>query len=183
MSDGFNAALAFVLAHEGGFSDHPNDPGGATNKGVTLATFSRFLGREATVAELKRISDARVSEIYRAGYWVKAACDRWPPAAALLVFDAAVNQGPRAAIEFLQRAVKVKADGVVGPLTRAAVEKAAARDLAALVDEIAARRMAHYGSLSTFGTFGLGWSRRLMAAHGRAREIAAAAGKSQGDAA
>jgi lysozyme family protein len=156
----FDKALALVLEHEGGFVDHPRDPGGATNFGITLNTFRTYIGKsDASVGELKRISAQRVAEIYRNGYWNKIAGDRWSAGVAIMLFDTAVNCGPSRALKILQASAGTRPDGLVGPATRAAVAKKPAREL---IEEFAARRAHYYGRLSTFSTFGLGWSRRLM---------------------
>ncbi|MGJ3231573.1 MAG: glycoside hydrolase family 108 protein [Oceanicaulis sp.] len=155
----FDRALEVVLRWEGGFVDHPDDPGGATNLGITLATLSAWRGAEVTAEDVRALTHAEARDIYRDRYWAAASCAAFDPGVAVMVFDAAVNHGPRQAALFLQRAAGVRADGDIGPITRAAVDAA---DPAALCEEIAARRMAFYGALSTFDTFGLGWSRRLM---------------------
>lgn len=161
----FALALDLVFAHEGGWSNHPADPGGATNMGITLATFQdwrRMRGQgTATEAQLRAMSKSEAEDIYRTLYWEAARCDSLDSRAMRLMhFDAAVNQGVYRAITFLQMALgNVEVDGQFGPNTSAAEDKA---DQAALFTEYAARRMHHYGGLGTFGTFGLGWSRRLM---------------------
>lgn len=160
----FARALDVVLSHEGGYANHPRDPGGHTNKGVTFTTFTtwrRMRGlAEPSVEDLRAISGDEVEQIYRTLYWQAAKCDALESFAMRLVhFDTAVNQGVGRAIRFLQQALKVDVDGQFGPQTARAEDRA---DQAALLIEYAARRMAHYGSLNSFDTFGLGWSRRLM---------------------
>lgn len=161
MSDAFAAALEHVLSHEGGYVDHPRDPGGATNFGITLATLSRFRGRPVTKAEVRALTLDEAKQIYRRNYWDACRCGDLPPQLAFMVFDCAVNQGPARAITFLQAAVGTTQDGVMGPKTKAAAWATVPKGNAAIC-EYAAQRMKHYGSLSTFSTFGLGWSRRLM---------------------
>ncbi|MDX2264607.1 MAG: glycosyl hydrolase 108 family protein [Hyphomicrobiales bacterium] len=161
MKDTFPAALKHVLKFEGGYSDHPLDPGGATNLGVTKATLERFRGRRVTKAEVRALKHAEAAAIYRKFYWDQVQGDALPPGLDLAVFDCAVNQGPARARKWLQQAAKARADGVIGPRTLAAVKAADAR---ALLLEFMALRMRHYGSLARlFTAFGLGWSRRLMA--------------------
>jgi len=159
MSQAFETALEHVLRHEAGFVDHPSDPGGATNMGITIGTLTDWMARTATVEDVRRLTRETAAQIYEARYWKAASCDDWPDGVALMVFDAAVNYGPARAIMFLQQALRIGDDGRVGPVTRAAVAGAEPR---ALLIEYAARRMRFYGRLSTFTTFGLGWSRRLM---------------------
>lgn len=170
MSEAFVRGLAFVLRWEGGWSDHPQDPGGATMKGVTLATFIAWCAAQGRPkpdkATLKSISDADVEAIYRRNYWDACRCDQLPPALALLVFDMAVNAGPGRAARILQATVGATVDGAIGPQTLAKAAQAGG-GVAAVV-EFSARRGLHYGSLSTFKTFGLGWMRRCCDAEAAA---------------
>ncbi len=157
----FERALKFVLSQEGGYSDNAKDPGGATNLGITLATLSKWRGRKVTRDEVRALSLKQASAIYRRTYWQACKCDQLPPALAFLMFDAAVNQGVSRAIKILQKSIDTTVDGIIGAKTLKAVGK---RQPRRLVIEFAARRMRHYGLLSIFSIFGLGWSRRLMEA-------------------
>lgn len=158
MNDNFPKALAVVLHHEGGWADHPKDPGGATMKGVTLATYSKFLGRDATKEELRNISDAELQQIYRDLYWNRAACDRLPSGLDLAVFDMAVNAGPGRAAKILQAVLGVTADGAIGPKTLAMVESRPTTDL---IREFSDAREEFYKGLPIYATFGKGWLRRV----------------------
>ncbi|MEZ5552415.1 MAG: glycosyl hydrolase 108 family protein [Pseudomonadales bacterium] len=91
--------------HEGGWADHPRDPGGATMKGVTLATYRRHFGAKQDKNELKNNSDKELERIYRAGYWDVCQCDRLPSGVDYAVFDAAVNSGPGHSIRWLRASV------------------------------------------------------------------------------
>lgn len=152
----FEAAMKFVLQAEGGWSDDPLDKGGATMKGVTLATF-RHHYPDATADDLRNISDADVAEIYRTGYWNAVKGDDLPAGVDLSVFDFGVNAGPGRSIKLLQRAVDAGPDGVIGPRTMQAVSQA---DPGNLIAELGRQQQAYYESLSTFGRFGHGWTRR-----------------------
>lgn len=158
MTDRFAICLPRVLASEGGWSDNPNDPGGATMKGVTLAVFNRFKGRACTKDELRHISDADLAAIYRQGYWDAAHCGQLPAGADYMIFDLAVNSGPGRAVKMLQSVVGVTPDGSVGPATLTAV---AAWAPTTLVRDISSHREAYYRSLPTFRNFGRGWLSRL----------------------
>ncbi len=161
MRENFQAALTHTLAFEGGYSDHPSDPGGATNYGITKATLEAWRGRSVTKAQVRALTVEEAGEIYRARYWATSACDSLPAGLDLAVFDCAVNQGATRAAQLLQQCLGITADGKIGPKTLAAVLKADADDL---LLEFLSRRMNAYGLLRTlFRTFGLGWSRRLMA--------------------
>lgn len=102
MKENFEQSLQYVLVHEGGFADHPSDPGGATMKGVTLATFRRHFGANKSVNDLKNITQAQLEQIYRSGYWDKCRCDQLPSGVDYAVFDGAVNSGPGRSAIWLQ---------------------------------------------------------------------------------
>ena len=156
----FERALALILKQEGGYSNHPRDPGGATNLGITKRTLAEWMKRPVTDAEVRNLQVADVEPIYRANYWDACRCSELPDGVDLLVFDAAVNQGPGRAKRLLQRALGVAEDGVFGPVT---MGKVTHLPRARLIDELVARRAVHYASLQP--TFHLGWFRRLSEMH------------------
>jgi uncharacterized protein (TIGR02594 family) len=163
----FAAALEHVLHFEGGWSDDPFDPGGATNKGITIGVLSNERGIpltsqtiEALKSELRRISDDEVRRIYLERYWQPARCPELAPPIAFMHFDAAVNQGVGRASRMLQQALGVDIDGQIGPITIAAARR---QDAATCVARYADIRRQHYQSLSHFWRFGRGWLRRLDA--------------------
>ena len=160
----FDYCARRVLEEEGGESDHPKDPGGHTNLGITQATLNhaRHLihGLPATVDKLTR---ADALAIYEDLYWRPIRGDELPLGLALVVFDAAVNQGVGDATRFLQLAVRTVPDGIFGSATLAAVSRAKP---GATINEVAARRMYDYMQLDHLeDAFGLGWARRLMRIH------------------
>lgn len=158
MERNFQRSLSLVLKWEGGFVNHPKDPGGATNKGITLATFRRYVKRNGTVDDLKRITDAQVSTVYRKQYWDAVKGDDLPSGVDYAVFDFAVHSGPARAAKYLQAAVGVDRDGKIGPVTIAAARGMNAVDLVAA---ICAKRMAFLKRLNTWPTFGKGWTNRV----------------------
>lgn len=158
----FKKCLTEVLRHEGGYVDHPSDPGGATNMGITHKTLARWRKispwtdlPKSSVASLKREEAAL---IYRANYWNPSRAGDTPPGVDLALFDFAVNSGPDRAVRTLQAALGVSADGEVGPVTLAALRAA---DLVRLVNDVCDRRLAFLQGLSTFAVFGRGWTRRV----------------------
>ena len=164
----FDSCLDEVLRHEGGYADHPADPGGATNLGITHKTLARWrlvspwwkLPKQA-VRDLQRPEAAR---IYRASYWDRCQAGQLPAGLDLALFDFAVNSGPDRAIRILQAEIDVAADGQMGPLTRDAVEAYAARKgLGALIGTVCDRRLTFLNRLPTFATFGRGWTARVAA--------------------
>lgn len=161
----FDDALAIVLRWEGGFSNHPDDPGGPTNLGVTQRTLSDLYGRSVDVDELRSLTPAGVAPLFEKHYWQECRCRDLPDGLDLLVFDCAVNQGPGRAKRLLQRSLGVPEDGILGPLT---MKAARIRDRIASIDEMTSQRAAHYASLQK--RFHLGWFRRLSAIHRHALE-------------
>jgi lysozyme family protein len=154
----FDRCLGEVLRLEGGFVDHPRDPGGATNLGVTIGVLSQALGRAATVEEVRALTPADVAPIYRERYWRAAGCDRLDAGLDLLLFDTAVNMGPKVAVRLLQRALGLAADGTVGARLLAVAGAARTRPLIARTARL---REARYRALAGFDVFGAGWLRRL----------------------
>lgn len=159
MADRFEICFPRFEAAEGGFSNHPDDNGGPTMRGVTLATFRDFYGAGASVADLKRITTAQVARIFRSGYWTACRCDDLPAGIDYLVADMAINAGPGRAIRILQRALGgVVADGVIGPVTLAAARSHP--DLSELAFAFTSARLAYYRGLDDWPAFGKGWAAR-----------------------
>jgi len=168
MKTNFPICLNVILHHEGGWSSHPCDPGGSTMKGITLATFTNFLGRPATEEELRNISDAQIYAIYNRNFWNRVDGDRLPTGLDLCVFDMAVNGGVSRAVRMLQEIVGSAADGVLGPRTLAAV---AEQDVLSLIRQYSEERRRFYKSLKTFPVFGRGWLRRVNEVEAKAKEM------------
>jgi lysozyme family protein len=158
MKENFQKALKLVLIHEGGFADHPKDPGGATMKGVTLATFRRHFGSDKTKKDLKKITDDQLAHVYRTGYWDKCRCDMLPSGVDYAVFDGAVNSGPGRSAVWLQAAVGAVQDGGIGPNT---LTRVATHEPKAIINDKLDRRLAYLRGLRTFADFGRGWTRRV----------------------
>lgn len=154
----FHACHAVTAAWEGSWSDHDRDPGGATMYGITIGTLSKWRGRQVTKAEVKALTRSEAEQIYKAWYWDAVKADHLPAGVDLVIYDFAVNSGPGRAAKTLQKAVGVKQDGAIGPVTLAAVAKADHRTLINLVCD---GRMAFLRGLKTWGTFGRGWSNRV----------------------
>lgn len=150
----FEKAFDILLGHEGGFVDHPKDPGGATRYGITqrVARKHGYLGdmREFPLSEAKRIA--------RAAYWDEVEADFMPDAIRFDLFDGAYNSGPVQATKWLQRAAVVDDDGIIGPKTLAAVRAADPQKLAKRYNGF---RLMFLTDLGTWPTFGRGWARRV----------------------
>ena len=147
----FEFAVNLVLENEGGYVNHPSDPGGETKHGITKRQYPDLDIASLTIDQAK--------EIYRRDYWAAVKGDSLPDQIASVVFDCAVNQGPGRAIKFMQAALGVSADGIIGPRTLAAANSVSP---ALFVTRMMAERALHYASLSTFDVFGKGWMRRLF---------------------
>lgn len=157
----FKKALAKVLAWEGGFVNHPNDPGGATNKGITLKTFNYYF--PGGLAALKAITDEQVETIYRSGYWRLIKGDEIESqSVAELLFDYAVNSGKSTAVRKIQKLVGVEADGIMGPITIKAINSKNPKLLFAELHDV---RKAYYKAIiarnPSLEVFRKGWNRRL----------------------
>lgn len=157
----FDLCLSHVLKHEGGFSNHPRDPGGATMKGITQRVYDGYRARKGLPKQsVRNIDDAEVRDIYRRQYWDRVEGDELPSGVDYCVFDGAVNSGPVQAIKWLQRAVgSNSADGALGEITLYRVREHYDHDI--LVADMCGRRMAFLKSLTTWRDFGTGWSRRV----------------------
>jgi lysozyme family protein len=157
MKKNFDECLALLLSHEGGFVNHPKDPGGMTNLGVTKAVYDKYVGHESTEAEMRSLTPELVAPIYKNNYWDKAHCDDMPNGVDWAIFDWGVNSGMSRPVKALQRIIGVTADGGVGPYTLRAVGD---KDSTELVEKMYEARQHFYENLSTFATFGKGWTRR-----------------------
>ena len=169
MEKTYPSALKHVFKYEGGYVDHPLDPGGATNMGITRRTLARYRRRDVDKSDVRLLSIEEAGDIYRKLYWEPCHCDVIPSGIDFALFDCAVNQGVSRAIRILQKSVHVKVDAILGPQTLAAIAVNPPKEL---LNEFIARRMNHYGRLaSLFRTFGLGWSRRLSDVHAQALHL------------
>ena len=157
--DRFSRFLELLGVHEGGFSDHPRDPGGRTMKGVTQRTYDAYRKRRGQPKrDVKQITDGEVERIYRGQYWNAIRADDLPPGVAYCVADAAVNSGPGQAVRWLQECLGVQVDGIVGDETLAAARAASSHDL---IHAYCDKRLAFMRRLPHWSSFKNGWSRRV----------------------
>lgn len=170
MDRNFARSLSLVLKHEGGWADHPKDPGGATMKGVTLANFRRYVKPNATKDDLRKITDQQIATVYRRFYWDEVNGASLPDGIDYAVFDFAVNSGPSRAAKHLQGAVGVAQDGKVGPAT---IKAARAVLPATTIHKLSDSRLAFLKRLKTWGTFGKGWTRRVQEVRAEALTLSA----------
>ena len=150
----FDAAFERLIGHEGGYVDHPSDPGGATRYGVT----ERVARSHGYTGSMRDFPLDLAKQIYRTTYWNAVRADECPPALRFDLFDAAVNSGPAQAVKWLQRAVGVADDGKIGPKTLLALKLADGPSAAAKFN---GHRLKFMASLPTWKTFGKGWAIRI----------------------
>jgi len=158
MKENWNAALAAVLHHEGGFVNHPLDPGGITNLGCTKATWEKWCGHPVTEQDMRDLTPEDVSPLYKTKYWDKVRADDLPAGVDYVVFDTAINSGPGRAAKLLQETIGTTPDGAIGPLTLRAIAAMPAKDI---INSFQDRRLAYLQTLPTWSTFGRGWARRV----------------------
>ena len=158
MQENFKSSLKHVLVHEGGWADHPQDPGGATMKGVTLITYRRHYGADKTKDDLRNISEEELGHIYQSGYWLKCKCEQLPSGVDYAVFDSAVNSGPARAAKWLQAAVGAQQDGAIG---RKTLSKIVEHNPLQIIHTLCDLRLDFLQRLTTWQTFGRGWGRRV----------------------
>ena len=155
MKENYAQALKQVLKYEGGYVDHPKDPGGPTNKGVTQAVYDTWRkSYNQPTQSVRLINDMEVGAIYRQYYWDRISGDDLPSGVDFAVFDFAVNSGVSRAAKTLQAVVGVTQDGVIGPATIQATKTYVAMS-------VTNKRLAFMQSLSIWSTFGKGWSARI----------------------
>ena len=159
MKHNFDKCLQLVLKHEGGYVNHPNDPGGMTNYGVTKKVYEKYLGKEVTETDMKDMSLEHVGEIYKKKYWDKVRGDDLPSGLDWAVFDFAVNAGVSRAAKVLQGFIATSVDGVIGSGTLKAIDNYPT-SLKGVIEVYTAQRSSFYRSLKNYDTFGKGWDRR-----------------------
>lgn len=158
----FPAALKELLIHEGGYSDHPADPGGRTNLGVTQRVYEAWVKHPVDEKIMRSLTVDHVRALYKANYWDALKADDLPIGLDLCVFDFGVNAGVGRGARYLQRLVGVRQDGVIGPATLAAVREYVIQNgLAGAINAYQDSRVDYYKQLRTFKTFGRGWLRRV----------------------
>lgn len=168
----FDKVMPSVFTHEGGYVDHPKDPGGATNHGITHKTLAAWRGKPVTKADVRNLSRAEAALIYRAQYWRPILGDELPPGVDYALFDFAINSGPSRAVKTLQKLIGVPADGIMGAITLDAVKK---QEPAPLANKLCEVRLAFLQSLKNWPTFGKGWARRVEFVRSRSVDLATGA--------
>jgi lysozyme family protein len=158
MKENFDESLRLLLKSEGGFVNHPVDPGGMTCLGVTKKAWEAYTGEMCNEADMRALTPKAVTPFYRAKYWDAVSGDDLPKGIDYAVFDFAVNAGPMRAIKVLQSCIKTLTDGEIGPKTLMAIAK---KDPATLIEVYCEARLNFLSALPTWKTFGKGWERRV----------------------
>ena len=158
MKENFDLAFHALLKHEGGFVHDERDPGGITNLGVTKRAWEAYCQDEKDEDDMRALTPEKVRPFYRSRYWNAVGGDSLPGGVDYCVFDCAVNSGPRQAVRFLQRAVQVNDDGIIGPNTLKAVSGV---DPRLIISRLTASRLDFLQKLPAFTAFGKGWVRRV----------------------
>lgn len=163
MKDNFDKAFELVVGHEGGYTTDRKDRGnwttGVIGKGQLKGTKYGVSAMAYPTLDIENLTLDQAKDIYFADYWSKVHASDLPAGLDYLLFDMAVNHGPKRAAELLQEAIGAVPDGDIGPRTMDRVRKRLAEDM---ITEVSARRVVLYGNLKTFKDYGLGWSRRLV---------------------
>lgn len=160
MVNEFERSMPKILIHEGGKVDDKNDPGGRTNQGVIQRTYDSYRRRKGLpLRDVYKMTDTERNEIYREQYWDLFKGDELPAGVSYVVFDGAVNSGVKQSVIWLQRALGVNADGIVGNQTIAALNVHPDHDK--LIADILQRRMAFLKALKTWKFYKNGWTRRV----------------------
>lgn len=178
-----------IKRFEGGFVNHPADPGGATMEGVTQRTLDRFCDEEGIPRyNVRNLRPAHRDAIYERHYWDAVQGDHWPSGMDFVVMDAGVNSGPRRGLRWAQGAIGVGADGRWGPITQGAVTalfdgRGIAREglVVSAIKRSLASRNEFLRGLSHFPTFGKGWMRRTARVEAKSLEMARSAGNMKRD--
>jgi hypothetical protein len=169
MKDNWEDAFAAVLKHEGGYVNHPRDPGGMTNLGVTKRAWEAYVGHEVDEAAMRALTPEIVKPFYKKMYWDKIKGDDLPSGVDYAAYDLAVNSGTGRAAKYLQEIAGVPSDGIIGPKSLAAIQACPAGEM---VDALCGMRLDFLKRLPTWDTFGKGWGRRVADVEEKAAAMA-----------
>jgi len=172
MKDNWEDAFAAVLKHEGGYVNHPRDPGGMTNLGVTKRAWEAYVGHEVDEAAMRALTPEIVKPFYKKMYWDKIKGDDLPSGVDYAAYDLAVNSGTGRAAKYLQEIAGVPSDGIIGPKSLAAIQACPANEM---VDALCDMRLDFLKRLPTWDTFGKGWGRRVADVEEKATAMAKSA--------
>jgi lysozyme family protein len=170
MKENYNEALKAILKHEGGYVNHPRDPGGMTNLGVTKKVWEEWVKHPVDEKAMRALTPELVSPMYKKKYWDAVKGDELPDGLDYLMFDFAINAGPGRAIKTMQKAIGTTPDGAIGPKTMQSLKE---MNPTQLIEKFSVEKESFYRSLPTFQTFGKGWLRRVAEAKDHAETMLA----------
>ena len=173
MKETWQDALAHVLKSEGGYVNHPSDPGGRTNLGVTQRVWEEWVKHDVDEKQMRELTPEMVAPLYQEKYWQRVKGDELPAGIDYCVFDASVNSGVGRASKWLQEVCGTQPDGVIGPMTLSVAQAIVPGDL---VNMYCDKRLAFLKELKTWETFGKGWERRVEEVRSHALTMIAKAG-------
>ena len=165
----FKECLDIVLKSEGGFVNHPSDPGGMTNLGVTKKVWEDFVGHPVSEADMRALTPEKVAPMYEQKYWRPCYGEVLPRGLNFLVFSMGINSGTGRSVKLLQQSLGCVADGAIGPKTR---ELISSSDVSKLIAKFSEARREYYRSLKTFPVFGKGWITRVDREESEALQMA-----------
>ena len=167
--ENWEKCFEMVLKHEGGYVNHPKDPGGRTNLGVTQRAWEEYVGRSVDESEMRSLTPEIVKPFYKSRYWDRIKGDDLPSGVDYAAYDLAVNSGVGRAAKYLQSIAGVPSDGIIGPKSLAAIKDCPADEM---VDAMCGMRLEFLKALPTWDTFGKGWGRRVSEVEEKATEMA-----------
>ena len=167
--ENWDKCFEMVLKHEGGYVNHPKDPGGRTNLGVTQRAWEEYVGRSVDEAEMRSLTPEIVKPFYKSRYWDRIKGDDLPSGVDYAAYDLAVNSGVGRAAKYLQSIAGVPSDGIIGPKSLAAIKDCPADEM---VDAMCGMRLEFLKALPTWDTFGKGWGRRVAEVEEKASKMA-----------
>ena len=160
-TNSFKQSMSWVFRSEGGYVNNRHDPGGCTNLGITIGTLRKWTGRRISCRDVRRLTKETAMRIYKARYWDRVKGDLLPAGVNYVIFDMAVNAGPKRAIAIAQKVCRVQQDGIIGPVTVAAIRKMNALNFIRMYGKL---RLAYYRRLRGWRHFGRGWAKRVKQA-------------------
>ena len=158
MLSNWDKAFKQIIKSEGGFVNHPSDPGGITNLGCTKKVWEEWIGHPVSEQDMRDLTPEKVAPLYKNKYWDKVKGDGMPSGLDYLLFDMAINAGPGRSVKLLQGALGLIEDGAIGPNTLKAINNANPEEL---IEKFSQAKESFYKSLPTFATFGRGWLNRV----------------------
>jgi lysozyme family protein len=177
MQSTFETCLSLLLVHEGGYTNHPSDPGGPTNFGITIEDYRRYVKVNATAVDVRRMRLDEAKIIYREKYWDAQRCDELPAGVNYAVFDYGVNSGTGRSGKVLRRTLGLPDDS--STVTDAVIAGGRAADPKILIAAICDERLRFLRALKTWPVFGTGWGRRVAEVKSTALKMAADAAKAR----